>query len=188
MLKYLKSCSSYWPSGRNVISLAIFKLVNISQEDWGGGARIIQIIHQKWCLYFTEMACTNLIQIQQAHGTMFFLLHYGEKFRVKFIELLAVACGIHFPDQDLLLWEHGVLATGPPGKSLGGRLIKNSAMKGQVDTIWVLRSILAPLNLGHPDIMCLLMWWYNRNCTASLVMYFWLRKKNLTWSQSNICI
>ena len=59
MLKYLNPCSSYWPSGRNVVSLAIFKLVNISQEDWGDGARIIQIIHQKWCLYFTETAQTS---------------------------------------------------------------------------------------------------------------------------------
>ena len=33
----------------------------------------------------------------------------------------SVACGIYFPDQGLnlgsLLWEHGVVATGPPGKS-----------------------------------------------------------------------
>ena len=35
-------------------------------------------------------------------------------------ELLAVACGIEFPDQrlnpDPLHWENEVLATGPPGK------------------------------------------------------------------------
>ena len=35
---------------------------------------------------------------------------------------LAAACGIKFPDQGLnpgpLHWEHRVLATGPPGKSL----------------------------------------------------------------------
>ena len=34
---------------------------------------------------------------------------------------LSVACGIYFPDQGSnlgsLLWEHGVVATGPPGKS-----------------------------------------------------------------------
>lgn len=60
ILKYLNPCNAYWPSGRIVISLAIFKLVNISQEDWGGGARIIHIAHQKWCLYFTEMAQTSL--------------------------------------------------------------------------------------------------------------------------------
>ena len=106
------------------------------------------------------------------------LLQHAESL-VVICELLVVACGIHFPDQDLLLWEHGVLATGPPGKSLGERLIRNSAMKGQVDTKWVLRSVLAPLNLGHPDIMCLLMWWYNRNCTPSLVVHFWLRKKKV---------
>ena len=37
-------------------------------------------------------------------------------------DLLAVACGIWFPDQgsnsSCLQWELGVLATGPPGKSL----------------------------------------------------------------------
>ena len=37
-------------------------------------------------------------------------------------KLLAVLCGIQFPDQGLnrghLRWECGVLATGPPGKSL----------------------------------------------------------------------
>ena len=37
-------------------------------------------------------------------------------------ELLFVACGIWFPAQESnprpLLWEHGVLATGPPGKPL----------------------------------------------------------------------
>ena len=37
-------------------------------------------------------------------------------------QALAVACGIQFPDQELnlvpLYWKHGVLATGPPGKSL----------------------------------------------------------------------
>ena len=84
------------------------------------------------------------------------LLQHAESLVVAF-ELLVVACGIHVPDQDLLLWEHGVLDNGPPVKSLGERLIRNSAMKGQVDTVCVLRSILAPLNLGHPDIMCLLM-------------------------------
>ena len=35
---------------------------------------------------------------------------------------LSVACGIYFPDQGSnlgsLLWEHGVIATGQPGKSL----------------------------------------------------------------------
>ena len=37
-------------------------------------------------------------------------------------DLLAVTCGIWFPDQgsnsNSLHWELGVLATGPPGKSL----------------------------------------------------------------------
>ena len=37
-------------------------------------------------------------------------------------ELSVVACGIQFPDQgsnpDSLYWEHGVLATGPPGSPL----------------------------------------------------------------------
>ena len=36
-------------------------------------------------------------------------------------DLFVVACGIQFPDQGLNLgplhWEHGVLATGPPGKT-----------------------------------------------------------------------
>ena len=52
------------------------------------------------------------------------LLQHAESLVVVF-ELLVVACGIHFPDQDLLLWEHGVLDSGPPGKSLGERLIRN---------------------------------------------------------------
>ena len=33
-------------------------------------------------------------------------------------ELLVVVCGIQFPDQGPLHSEHGVLAMGPPGKSL----------------------------------------------------------------------
>lgn len=43
-------------------------------------------------------------------------------------------------------------------KSLGERLIKSFAIKCQVDTIGVHGSTSPPLNLGHPDIMCLLMW------------------------------
>ena len=38
-------------------------------------------------------------------------------------DLLVAACGIWFPDHGSnlgpLYWEHGILATGPPEKSLG---------------------------------------------------------------------
>lgn len=49
--------TSYWPSGRHVISLAIFKLINTSQED-RGGARMVQIIHGKWCPHCPERTQT----------------------------------------------------------------------------------------------------------------------------------
>ena len=43
-------------------------------------------------------------------------------FTYLFVPVLVVACGIYFPDQGSnpgpLHWEHGVLATGPPGQSL----------------------------------------------------------------------
>ena len=32
-------------------------------------------------------------------------------------QVLVITCGIQFPDQGPLHWEHGVAATGPPGKS-----------------------------------------------------------------------
>ena len=42
-------------------------------------------------------------------------------------ELLVAACGIQLPDQgsnpSLVHWEHGVPATGPPGKSLHASVI-----------------------------------------------------------------
>ena len=44
-------------------------------------------------------------------------------------EFLVAACGISFPDEGLNLgplnWEHGVLATGPPGKSLEKDFCRN---------------------------------------------------------------
>ena len=50
--------------------------------------------------------------------SLFFLVAGYESLLVAF-ELLVAACGIQFPDQGLNLdplhWEHGVLATGPPG-------------------------------------------------------------------------
>ena len=55
------------------------------------------------------------------------LLHLWQLFKKKKLFLwlcwvLAAACGIQFPDQRSnpgpLHWKHGVLATGPPGKSL----------------------------------------------------------------------
>ena len=40
-------------------------------------------------------------------------------------EFLVATCGIYFPDHELnsgpLIWEHRILATGPPGKSLSHR-------------------------------------------------------------------
>lgn len=77
IIKYLNSYSSYWPSGRIVISLAIFQLINISQEDWGGSARIIQIIYPEW-VSIVQKWCKpkkHLTQSQQENGTMFLLLH-----------------------------------------------------------------------------------------------------------------
>jgi len=45
-------------------------------------------------------------------------------------KLLVAACGIEFPHQRLNLsplhWEHGVSATGPPGKSLWSLFYKNT--------------------------------------------------------------
>ena len=50
-----------------------------------------------------------------------YLLDYGGSWLWHAGSLVA-ACGIEFPDLALnpgpLHWEHGVLATGPPGKSL----------------------------------------------------------------------
>ena len=52
------------------------------------------------------------------HLCLFFSVAGYESLLVAF-ELLVAACGIQFPDQGLNLdplhWEHGVLATGPPG-------------------------------------------------------------------------
>ena len=51
-------------------------------------------------------------------------------------KLLAVACGVQFPDQGLNLGllhlEHGVLATGPPGRSL------HSSLDGQLGCFHIL--------------------------------------------------
>ena len=64
-----------------------------------------------------------LFQLSHRQGFFFFLL-----FLLLFIWLcwvLVVTHGIQLPDQGLNLsplhWEHGVLATGPPGKSPTGR-------------------------------------------------------------------
>ena len=51
-------------------------------------------------------------------------------------ELLVVACGIQFPDQESnsgpLHWEFGVLARGPPGKSQSDLKKKNPEKKIEV--------------------------------------------------------
>lgn len=77
---------SNWPSGRSVIALAILKLVTISQKDRDAVARIVQATRQKWCLHCTKWRkpLKHLLQTRPAHGTMFFLFHHREKYRVRF--------------------------------------------------------------------------------------------------------
>ena len=65
---------------------------------------------------------------------IFYIYLFGYMgFLVVGFELLAVACGIQFSDQRLNLsplhWEFGILATGPPGKSL-------------FSVFWVLKKII----------------------------------------------
>ena len=53
-------------------------------------------------------------------------------------DLLVVLCGISFPDQGLNLgplgWKHGVLATGPPGKSLSMVMGEKAEWEGATQT------------------------------------------------------
>ena len=60
-----------------------------------------------------------LIWLCQVLRPSVFLRHAGPL--VVAYDLLVVGCGIQFPDQGLnlgpLRWEHGILATGPPGKT-----------------------------------------------------------------------
>ena len=53
---------------------------------------------------------------------------------LRYADSLVVACGIQFPDQGSnpgpLHWEHGILPTGPPGKSR--RLLLDSPCFGQI--------------------------------------------------------
>ena len=68
-------------------------------------------------VHFFNLAAPGLSCSMWDHQSS--LWHMG--FVVAACELLAVACGIWLPDQELipgpLHWEHGFLANGPPGKS-----------------------------------------------------------------------
>ena len=63
--------------------------------------------------------------VAACRGFFFFKLRHTGSL-VAACKLLVAACGIEFPDQGSnpgpLHWEHGVLATGPPGKSLNRNL------------------------------------------------------------------
>ena len=65
----------------------------------------------------------KLIKRNELHKTETMFSSFKKKYLFLWLsQVLVAACGIQFPDQGLnpspLHWELGVLATGPPGKSL----------------------------------------------------------------------
>ena len=75
-------------------------------------------------------------------------------------ELLVVVCGIYFPNQgsnsSLLHWEHGILATGPPGKShhpLKGHVLYLSDLPSLVP--WGRKPLVEFLQIHPSSLKCL---------------------------------
>ena len=91
-------------------------------------------------------------------------------------EIFVVACAIQFPDQrsnpDLLRWHHGVLVTGPPGKSPLSFLILQS-MKEQAFiniTSILKRWKLRPHNVNQLIFSCTeTKWWSHLKVSVFLI-------------------
>ena len=69
-----------------------------------------------------EWVATSVFLCLSIYFYLFIWLSWVLVVACRIFELLVVACGIWFPEQGLnldpLQWEHRVLATGPPGKSM----------------------------------------------------------------------
>ena len=83
------------------------------------GAPCLQL--SRWCkIYFDwdYIEPTNKSEVNERH---FYVFNLKNIFIYLTAPGLSVACGIYFPDQGSnlgsLLWEHGVVSTGQPGKS-----------------------------------------------------------------------